>query len=291
VAFNPDGQILASGSEDATIRLWDLRRPTAAPVVLTGHEAAILSVAFSPDGDTLASGSDDAIVRLWAWPTTALSEYVCQKIRRNLTFDEWQQFVSIDLPYERTCPNLSLHPSVLEAGRTLAKEEKVEAAIAIFQRMLELDPDLDLKPRSEAQKLAAPSILEKSRNLAIKGDIEKALAGYTEAQIFDPTLEISASSWNALCWFGSLWGYAADVLDACDKAVASDPNYAEIRDSRGLARALTGDFDGAIEDFQVFVDWWATNEEEKAQRQRWIEALRAGEIPFTPEVLEALQNK
>ncbi|MBK8129096.1 MAG: hypothetical protein IPK53_09220 [bacterium] len=48
VAFSPDGQTLASGSDDRTIRLWDLGEPTAAPVVLSGHESWVHSVAFSP---------------------------------------------------------------------------------------------------------------------------------------------------------------------------------------------------------------------------------------------------
>ena len=65
VAFSPDGQTLASGSEDKTIRLWDLRQPAAAPTVLRGHEQWVSSVAFSPDGQTLASGSTDKTIRLW----------------------------------------------------------------------------------------------------------------------------------------------------------------------------------------------------------------------------------
>ena len=47
---------------------------------------------------------------------------------------------------------------------------------------------------------------------------------------------------------------------------------------------------GAIEDFQAFVD--ATdNEEAKAQRQHWIEALQQGANPFTLEVLEPLRKE
>ncbi|WP_413168061.1 hypothetical protein ACL6C3_15205 [Capilliphycus salinus ALCB114379] len=58
-----------------------------------------------------------------------------------------------------------------------------------------------------------------------------------------------------------------------------------IYNSRGLARALTGDVDGAIEDFEKFVQL-AGNEEEKAQRKGWIESLKKGENPFTDEVLK-----
>ena len=101
--------------------------------------------------------------------------------------------------------------------------------------------------------------------------------------------EISANDWNGLCWNGSLNGYASDVIFACEKAVALAPNDGAIRDSRGLARALTGDFDGAIEDFQAYIDLADSPDEMKNQRREWIEALERGENPFTEEVLESLR--
>lgn len=61
-------------------------------------------------------------------------------------------------------------------------------------------------------------------------------------------------------------------------------------DSRGLARALTGKTEGAIEDFQDFINWTDYGVQ-KSQREHWIEALQAGNNPFTPEELEKLRRQ
>ena len=97
MSFSGDGKTLASGSDDKTIKLWnvgssDIDAPSqssgadsedkttklyyvnktgAEILTFTGHTDSVTSVSFSSDGKTLASGSYDKTIKLWSLETIA----------------------------------------------------------------------------------------------------------------------------------------------------------------------------------------------------------------------------
>ncbi len=64
LAFDPLGEMLASGSHDKTVKLWEV---SSGKLLRTfeGHKTWVSTVAFDPEGEMLASGSHDGTVKLW----------------------------------------------------------------------------------------------------------------------------------------------------------------------------------------------------------------------------------
>jgi WD40 repeat protein len=86
VVFAPDGSMLATASEDGTVRLWDAKTNEQIRE-LEGHEFRVTCVAFSPNGFILASASWDKTVRLWDVKTG-------EQIRKLEGHDEWVNYVA-----------------------------------------------------------------------------------------------------------------------------------------------------------------------------------------------------
>jgi WD40 repeat protein len=105
VVFSPKRHILASSSNDQTVRLWNVTDPThpTSGTPLTGHTSSVNAVAFSPDGHTLASGSNDQTIRLWEINIAKTIRRICATTSNTLTPAKWEQYVSTNLPYNPPC--------------------------------------------------------------------------------------------------------------------------------------------------------------------------------------------
>jgi hypothetical protein len=62
--YSPSGDLIASASDDMTVRLWDVETGECRNIFI-GHSKCVNVALFSPDGDLVASASDDGTVRLW----------------------------------------------------------------------------------------------------------------------------------------------------------------------------------------------------------------------------------
>lgn len=64
ITFSSDGRLMASGSYDSSVKLWDARSGKQIKAFMR-HPVPVLCVSFSPDGNMLASGLDSGAITLW----------------------------------------------------------------------------------------------------------------------------------------------------------------------------------------------------------------------------------
>jgi WD40 repeat protein len=114
VSVSPDGQWLASAGWDNNqegwsneVRVWELG--TGQLVSRMEYQGGVVAVAFSPNGQWIAAGggvgSGGCTVRVWLWQSQDLIAEACSRLTRNLTLEEWEQYIG-DESYRIICPNL-----------------------------------------------------------------------------------------------------------------------------------------------------------------------------------------
>ncbi len=78
LGFSSDGETLALGSLDGTVRLLSLLNPTSEAVILEGHRGTVESVSFTPDKTKIFTSSADGTLRLWNLSTSNISQVILE---------------------------------------------------------------------------------------------------------------------------------------------------------------------------------------------------------------------
>jgi WD40 repeat protein len=296
VAFSPDEQYVVSGSSDNTTRVWKIE--TRKEIARMAQGAELASTVFSVDGHDVFSAGLDGTTRVSKWDPSDFVNITCSRLVRNLTAEEWDKYFAGE-KYQAICEKLPTSPTfvaqtILPILLDEQDQDRVQKALQMASSMLEKDSTNS--NGSELAKKLVNSLIQSKINGARtdlrSGTIQPTLTFLENAKLMG--IKYNESDYdilNFVCWFGSIYGYANEVLPYCDEAVRLSGKSYMVVDSRGLARALTGDVKGAVEDFQSVIDSGALSPDQLEQRSKWIKSLNDGKDPFTPDELETLKSQ
>ncbi|XOV95027.1 MAG: WD40 repeat domain-containing protein [Bacteroidota bacterium] len=103
VDFHPTEAKVLTASRDGTVKIWDTFNSKKLPQVLDDHFSWVLTASFDPSGNEVISGSADNYIRVWPIEPSVLADRICELITRNLTQEEWNEYVGASIPYRKTC--------------------------------------------------------------------------------------------------------------------------------------------------------------------------------------------
>lgn len=283
--YSPDGKLLAASNYNGAITVWNTETGDLAMPPLLGHGGVAWNLAFDPTSRILASGSYQDGLRLWDMTSGDRFGDVLE-----------HGFIN----------SLAFSPALVQDGPVLASisdhgtilrylnMEAFRAAACARAGLVMTEEEWQSHFGSTPYRVTCPEVaLSQADYLALNGETDAAAALLAKAVASSVEMNNAPLS-DALCRSGALALLAEVVLPACDYAVSIDSEYGFYYDSRGIARALAGEAEGAVEDFRAFVAWSAEHEPDdsaRTQRESWIEALQAGENPFNLETRTVLREQ
>lgn len=290
LAFSPNDRFIITSSLEQT-QLWGLKAEES--LVKPPLEGSF--VALDSTGKLAANVTDNAEIQL-------------------IDIDAWRVFDSVLGSHQGFVNAMRFSPD----GRLLASaaedevilwnvdlEDWKKRACDITQRNYtaeEWERYLRDKPYTvtcENAKKPPEIPLDAERSLGLAVRAYKLGKVKESNQYFAKAANLYASGKNAevakrICWNGGIRGAYIEVMVVCERAVELSPSNPGYRDSRGIARALSGNVPGAIEDFQVYVDSNVRGkmfENRRTLRIKWIEELNAGQNPFDSMELHRIRGE
>ena len=296
VATTSDGRYIVSGSEDKTLRLWPLGWKNWLQIGCSQLKYHLALV--QPQANFAREAGETC--QKYAWNETDSAQFLLRqgnalaragdvdgavaKFEEALKLD-----ANLDLEPEAKAKSIAVS-ALVEEGYDSAYQGNFNEALEKLQKASNLDPKLGREAEKDAKEdpkdIAVTVLLERGENAFQENDYKAAIEAYSEAYKLEQN-SVSAERWSEICLYGSLRGYAEVVIDACENALYLKPNYTEYLKYRGIAKAITEDKEGAIKDFESFIE---SHYYKSAKRrvQRYIDDLRAGENPFTDAEIKRL---
>ncbi|UKO95946.1 nSTAND1 domain-containing NTPase [Nostoc sp. UHCC 0870] len=218
VSFSPDGKIIATASQDKTVKLWTVTGREIATLI--GHTDLVRSVKFSPTGKTIATSSWDGNVKLWTIEGKLITTLLGNNIKVDSVsfspdgkiitmgdakgdiklWNEEGKLIRTFKGHDQPILNLSFHPD----GNILASasQDKTVKLWNLDGRELQTlnghkDWVWSVTFSPDGQKIATASRDETAKIWSIKGNLLKTFNGHKNAVTsvsFSPDNTLIASS-------------------------------------------------------------------------------------------------
>ncbi len=145
-----------------------------------------------PHGNIIATGSADQTVKLWYLNQDEIIAHACRWIN-----DYLKNNPNVKAEERRLCGIEVSATAIFLQGEKLAAEGDINKAIDKFEQADKLDSNFSLKKAGASFAMAGKQLIKDEK-------FDEAISAYDRAQNLDSNLEISALTWNDLCWEGSL---------------------------------------------------------------------------------------
>jgi WD40 repeat protein len=108
IRFNNILRQMATSGNDKKLKIYNIIDPsdlTDPPVTLSDNQGFVLAIQFSPDGQMIVSGESGPGNNIISRPSHVdyMVQDICSLISRNMTQNEWNNYVAKDIPLEKTC--------------------------------------------------------------------------------------------------------------------------------------------------------------------------------------------
>ena len=303
ISFVQDGTHFVTMDEAGAVTVWQ-----------TGNQIPLMTIdnvltwsgwyedpppiELKPDGSAIAVMKNDGHIYVYPTDPTKWIEVACAIAQRNLSWEEWQISFPNETYYQRTCPKLPIHPSVLDQ---ILQENSPDTLTDYFAAWKSFD---------EATATTAEQAIGAELDTFVSAFIrQQQIATAVSLINYGSTLptpsSFSENTLFELCLVGSLLDRAEDVIFACDEAVARQPAYGPYHGARGIALLnMENENQQAQEEIQFFLNWSAMEFEESETfglgtpladlifdiDDSWLVMLENGENPMNREVRSEMRD-